>query len=106
MATRSAKSAKGRPTREAALRRIRALERMLARLSGERKTERTRHARQIAALRRAADRRLAMMLREIASLRHHEARAAALERLVAERDAALARAHDEEPPGTGESPSR
>ena len=106
MATRSPKSPKLRPTREAALRRIRTLERMLARLSGQRETERARHARQIAALRRAADRRLAMMLQEIASLRHHEARATALERLVAERDAALARANAAEGAGIGEPPSR
>jgi hypothetical protein len=46
--------------------------------------------RRIAALQRASDRRLAAMMAEIAALRHHEARAGALERLVAERDAMLA----------------
>jgi hypothetical protein len=39
---------------------------------------------------RAADRRLAALMREITALRHHEARADALARLVAERDTALA----------------
>ena len=41
------------------------------------------------------------MLRELATLRHHEARAQALERLLADRDAALARAAQ----ATGEEPS-
>jgi hypothetical protein len=68
----------------------RALERRLARLSAAREVERGRHARQLAAVRRATDRRLAGMLSEIAALRHHEARAEALARLLAERDAALA----------------
>ena len=66
------------------------LERKIARLLADREAERERHARQIAAVRRGADRRLTVMLREITSLRHHEARALALERLLAERDAALA----------------
>ena len=68
----------------------RSLERRLARLTAASKTERERHARQVAALRRAADRRLTAMLKEIAALRHHEARAEALARMLAERDAALA----------------
>src|SRR5581483_4292615 len=46
--------------------------------------------RQLARVRRAADRRLAAMVAEIAALRHHEARAEALARLLAEREAALA----------------
>jgi len=52
---------------------------------------RQRHVRELAAARRAADRRLAALMREMAALRHHEARAQALTRLLAERDTALAR---------------
>jgi hypothetical protein len=67
------------------------------------------HARKLAAVRRGANRRLAAMLREIASLRHHEARARALERLLAERDAALAALRPPKQPtltgsGIGETP--
>jgi hypothetical protein len=69
---------------------VRTLERRVARLVAAAKAERARHARQVAALRRAADRRLTAMVKEIAALRHHEARAEALARLVAERDTALA----------------
>ena len=69
---------------------VRQLERKIARLLAEREVERARHARQVVAVRRGADRRLTVMVREIASLRHHEARAQALERMLAERDAALA----------------
>lgn len=57
----------------------------------ELQAERERHARQLLAVRRAADRRLALMVREIATLRHHEARAEVLARLLAERDAAAER---------------
>jgi hypothetical protein len=67
-----------------------ALRRRLARVLVARDAERQRHARALAQLRRAHDRRLAGMLREIAQLRHHEARAEALTRLLAEREAALA----------------
>ena len=70
------------------------LERKIARMLADREAERARHARQIAAVRRGADRRLTVMLREIASLRHHEARAQAFERLLAERDAAMAAAEE------------
>jgi len=69
---------------------VRGLERRLARLTAAWKTERQRHGRQVSALRRAADRRLTSMFKEIAALRHHEARAEALGRLLAERDTALA----------------
>jgi len=68
----------------------RALERRVTRLTAERETLRRRHARQLAALQRAADQRLASLLKEITALRHHEARAGALIRLLAERDTALA----------------
>lgn len=62
------------------------LRRRLARLVAEQK----RHARQLESARRAADRRLAAMVQEIARLRHHEARVAALERMVVERDEVVA----------------
>jgi hypothetical protein len=64
----------------------RTVDRRLARLTAAWDAERARHARQLAAVRRGADRRLAAMMAEIASLRHHEARAEALARLLAERD--------------------
>jgi len=72
----------------------RALARRLAKLEEQLKAEKARHARQIAAARRAADRQTAALVREIALLRHHEARAETLARLIAERDTALA-AHAE-----------
>ncbi|MFN8544329.1 MAG: hypothetical protein U0807_08980 [Candidatus Binatia bacterium] len=62
--------------------------RQVKRLQKEIAEERARHARQLAAVRRAADRRLAGMMQEIAALRHHQARAEALERLLAERETA------------------
>ncbi len=65
------------------------LRRRLARTLAEQAAERTAHARRVAALRRAQDRRIAALVQDIASLRHHEARVEALTRLVAERDAAL-----------------
>jgi len=68
----------------------RVLERRIGQLEARLAAERTRHARQLAALRRAGDRRTAALVREIALLRHHEARAEALARLLAERDVALA----------------
>lgn len=67
-----------------------ALERRLARLVAAREADARRHARRVAALQRASDRRLSAMMQEIARLRHHEARVEALTRLVAERDAVLA----------------
>jgi hypothetical protein len=69
---------------------VRTLERRLTRLAAERAAEAGRHLRRVAALRRAFDRRLATLVQEIARLRHHEARTEALERLLAEREAALA----------------
>jgi hypothetical protein len=68
----------------------RALERRLVKLEGQIKAERARHQRELAALRRSGDRQTAALMREIALLRHHEARAEALARLLAERDVALA----------------
>lgn len=52
---------------------------------------RQRHVRELAAASRAADRRVAALMNEITALRHHEARAEALTRLLSERDAALER---------------
>jgi len=66
------------------------LRREIAQLTKQLDAERAGETRRIAALQRASDRRLAAMMAEIAALRHHEARAGALERLVAERDAMLA----------------
>ena len=51
---------------------------------------RRRHVRELAAAQRAADQRLAALMRELTALRHLEARAQALTRLLAERDTALA----------------
>src|SRR5438034_11434110 len=70
---------------------VRSLERRLNRLTAAREADRRRHARELETARRALDRRLAAMMSEIASLRHHEARAAALERLLTEREAQIAR---------------
>jgi len=66
------------------------LARRLARVLAERDAERRRHERQLVSLRQARDRELAAVVQDLAALRHHEARAAALTRLVAERDATLA----------------
>ncbi len=68
----------------------RALERRLVKLEAQIKAERARHQREVAALRRSGDRQTAGLMREIALLRHHEARAETLARLLAERDLALA----------------
>jgi hypothetical protein len=62
----------------------------VARLTAELRAERGHHERVVAALRRAHARRLAAMVHEIAALRHHEAKAEALVRLLAGRDATLA----------------
>jgi hypothetical protein len=84
------RTTRGGPPRPTATSRVRTLERRLARLARELDAERERQARRLAALRRAQDRRLTALMREIAELRHHEARAHALTRLISERDAALA----------------
>lgn len=61
----------------------RALKRRIRRLELQLAQERARHLRKIELVRRAANRRLAGMMQEIATLRHHEARAEALERMLA-----------------------
>jgi hypothetical protein len=71
-------------------RRIRRLELTLAQ-------ERTRHLQKIELVRRAANRRLAAMMQEIATLRHHEARAEALERLLAAHAPARGTSDGEDP---------
>src|SRR5947208_1056186 len=63
---------------------VQELESQVARLSAALETERRRHAKQLESTRRAADRRLAAMVKEIAALRHHEARAEELARRLAE----------------------
>ena len=60
----------------------------LRRVQAEHARELARQARQLATVRRAADRQLAAMMKEIALLRHHQARVDALERLLSERSAA------------------
>lgn len=74
-------------TKAELLRALRRAERRVRALEAALETERGTRARKVEAVRRAADRRLAAMMREIALLRHHEARAAQLERLLAERTA-------------------
>jgi septal ring factor EnvC (AmiA/AmiB activator) len=92
MATRRKRPAAARrpapPPRESKDDVIRKLERRVKRLEKEHAAEREQYERRIAATKRAADRRLAVMMRELAELRHHEARADALARMLAERDAA------------------
>ena len=68
----------------------RALERRVGRLEAQIKAERARHQREMAALQRSGDRQTAALMREIALLRHHEARAETLARMLGERDTALA----------------
>ena len=63
----------------------RALRREIARLTAALEAAEERHRRRLAAVRRAADRRLAAVVQEIAALRHHQARAEALARILAER---------------------
>ena len=62
---------------------LRALERRVRRLERELAMAQASHERRVELVRRAANRRLAAMMKEIASLRHHEARAQALERILA-----------------------
>jgi hypothetical protein len=76
MAKASRDAAAG-PTVETLLRRVRRLEAAL-------QAEGERHARQLKSVRSAANRKLACMMQEIATLRHHEARAEALARLLAD----------------------
>ncbi len=95
MPTRSARPRPKRPPRRpraqgAASPGLRALQARLARVTAQVETLHRRHVRELAAAQRAADQRLAALMRELTALRHHEARAQALTRLLAERDIALA----------------
>lgn len=65
---------------------VRALRREVARLTAALDAAEARHERRLAAVRRAADRRMAAVVQEIAALRHHQARAEALARILTERD--------------------
>jgi hypothetical protein len=80
---------------------VRRLERRLAAANAALEARQQEHERALIAVRRAADRRLAAMVHELAALRHHEARATALERLLNERTATVA---VKEPEGDGEAP--
>jgi hypothetical protein len=75
----------GRPTARSA-----PLARRLQQIVLEREAERGRAALALDAAQREADRRLAEVVQEIATLRHHEARAEALTRLLEERDKVVA----------------
>jgi len=66
---------------------MRALERRVKRLERQLEGAAAAHERKLELVRRAANRRVAAMMKEIAALRHHEARAKALERLLASRPA-------------------
>ena len=79
-----------RPPVEDLERAVRTLERRLKHLAAEHEALIEKHGRQLANVKRGADRRVASMMREITTLRHFEARATAMERLLAERDAVIA----------------
>jgi len=75
-------------TKAELVREVRRLDRRLGRLEGELASARESMERKVEAVRQGANRRLTSMMQEIATLRHHEARNAALERLLAARDVA------------------
>jgi septal ring factor EnvC (AmiA/AmiB activator) len=85
---------------------VRALERRLKRLERELAATKARYERRIENARRAANRRLAAMVQEIATLRHHEARAETLARLLASGGSSPATptAVPEQGRGNGEDP--
>ena len=64
---------------------VRSLERRVKRLERQLVGAAAEHQRKLELVRRAANRRLAAMMKEIAALRHHDARAQALERMLAAR---------------------
>jgi len=66
----------------------------VARLEAALDAERRRHVRQLETVRRAADRQLTAVVKEIAALRHHEARAEELARRLAECEARLGGGRD------------
>jgi len=72
-------------TKDELTRLVRRLERRVRRLEAMLAGEREQATRRVNAVRTAANRKLTAMMRELATLRHHEARAQALERLLSER---------------------
>jgi hypothetical protein len=93
---KAARSAKPATTGSAAPA-LRALERRVKRLERQLEAAHAQHERRLEHVRRAANRRLAAMMQEIAALRHHEARAEALERLLAMRAPARGTSNGEDP---------
>src|SRR6185436_3645 len=92
-------SRKSMPTRLATAGTVRALERRIKRLERELAAAKARSERRVEHARRTANRQLAAMMQEIAALRHHEARAEALERQLAS-----SAPTSEEGTGNGEDP--
>jgi len=82
-------------TKDDMARLVRRLERKVRRLETTLEEEREQTTRRVIAVRRAANRKLTAMMRELATLRHHEARASVLERLLAARDDADAPTGDD-----------
>jgi predicted RNase H-like nuclease (RuvC/YqgF family) len=74
---------------------VKSLERRLKQSNAEIEALKEKHERQLAATKRAADRRLSAFMSELTALRYHEARAQALERLVAERDALIVKLRED-----------
>jgi hypothetical protein len=93
-------AATGPGTTAALKKALRAVERRLQRSTAALAALKAAQQKKLAAVRRAADRKLAVVVRELAALRHHEARATALERMVKEYQAAAA----VEQRGDGETP--
>jgi chromosome segregation ATPase len=89
MPRRVATLGKARASKQDAGRRIAALTAQLKRLESERRGEHDHARRRLAEARREFERRLTEMVQEIGLLRHHEARAAALETRLAAAEAAL-----------------
>jgi ubiquinone biosynthesis protein UbiJ len=79
---------------------VAALRRRVRRLERELAEALATQERRVDLVRRAANRRLSAMMKEIATLRHHEARAERLERLLATRTPSLS----VEGPANGEDP--
>jgi hypothetical protein len=93
-----ARRAKPKPTTKTST--VRALERRVKRLERELAAAKARSERRVETARSAANKQLATMMQEIATLRHHEARADALERQLASVTAATS----DKGTGNGEDP--
>lgn len=89
---RVATSGMARASKQDTARRIAALTAQLKHLESERRGEHDRARRRLAEARREFERRLTEMVQEIGLLRHHEARATALETRLAAAEAALGNA--------------